>query len=140
MSRPMVRPIVRRFAVTVMVTGLALAVTIVGVAGAGLSGHKVRFEVRSPDSDNVCVSWYRTTSKQGPAVDPASTTIELEDSPWSATTTTGMKVRHWRVSAWAADDCESTDDPDGTVRCRIKVDGKVRVTRRSTDAIAFCSI
>jgi hypothetical protein len=130
----------RRVVAAALTAGIAVVATVSGAAGTGLSGHKVRFEVRSPDSDTVCVSWYRATSKEGPAVDPASPTITLEDSPWSATTNTGMRVRHWRVAAWAADDCESTDPPDGTVRCRIKVDGKVRVKRTNTDAIVFCSI
>jgi len=110
-------------------------------AGAGLEGHTVQFEVRSSNADTACVSWYETDGKEGPAKDVSQIDeYQLEDLPWKIATQTGTKVRHWGMAAWATDDCASTDDPKGTVTCRIRVDGKVKDKARATDSIAFCFI
>ena len=107
-------------------------------ADAGLSGHKVRFEATSPDADTVCVNYYETR-KDGSAKNVADIgTNELEAVPWKVTVPTGTKVGRWGMAAWATDDCASTDDPKGTVTCRIRVDGRVKARETATDQIAFC--
>src|SRR5436190_2561479 len=123
-----------------------LILFLVCVAGSALAApaelkaktsHEVTFKVTSPDSPTVCVSWYETTSKQGPAKDfEKSNVITLENAPWTASTTTPKKVGHWRVAAWAASDCQSTQDPSGTVRCTVQVDGRTKA-RIKTKQIAF---
>jgi hypothetical protein len=143
-SMPDPRPLRRRRAAlgilfSVALTGAGVVAAAPAEAKPGLQGHKVEFSVKSPDSQTACASWYASESKQGPAKDPAGVVMTLEQLPWKIKTNTGRKVGHWRVTAWATDDCKSTADPNGTVVCRIKVDGKVRAKQR-TDAIAFCSI
>jgi hypothetical protein len=125
-----------------VVTGLvALTVGLSPTANAelpgGLSGHKVTFRVTSPDVDQACVSYYETTERGGPALE-VPVAITLEDLPFKATVGTGTKLRHWHITAYASDDCEANEPPDGTVKCRLRVDGKVKVKKTGTDQLVFC--
>ncbi len=111
-----------------------------GRAGFGLGGRELRFKVRSKDADTACVSYYETTKKRGPSKHFDRVTNTLVDLPFSTTVGTTAKAKHWTIAAWATDDCASTADPDGTVRCSIAVDGKRKDRAKSVDAIAFCSV
>jgi hypothetical protein len=119
---------------------LALGLLLVAAipAGAGLEGTELRFTVRSDDSDSACVSYYETTKKRGPAKHFERVTNQVVDLPFTKTVGTTAKAKHWAIAAWATDECATTTDPDGTVRCAIKVDGKRKARESATDAIAFC--
>ena len=126
--------------------GIALLALTVGPAGAagaeapsGLDGHTVTFRITSPDVDHACVSYYETTERGGPALDPP-VDITLEELPFKATVGTGSKVRHWHITAYAADDCAATEPPDGTVKCQLRVDGKVKAKKTGKDQLVFCYI
>jgi hypothetical protein len=110
-----------------------------GVAGAGIEGHKITFRVTSPDVDHACVSYYETTEKGGPALNPP-VAITGVDLPFKVTVGTGSKRGHWHITAYAAQDCESTDDPDGTVKCQLRVDGKVKAKATGEDQLVFCYV
>jgi hypothetical protein len=139
---------------TALVTSVALAIAVVGVladpaiAGdgggdgrtddVGLESTEVRFTVRSSDSDTACVSYYETTKKRGPAKHFDRVSNHLEQLPYTMTVGASRRSKHWAIAAWATDDCASTADPDGTVRCSISIDGKRKARSSATDAIAFC--
>lgn len=112
----------------------------VGPAGAGLEGHEIEFRVTSKASPTACVSYYETTKKRGPAKHFDRVTNELVELPFTTTVGTTSKATHWAIAAWATDDCASTADPDGTVRCTVKVDGKRKARESASDAIAFCFV
>ena len=124
--------------ITALLTAGLLAVMTATPAGAGLEGTEIRFTVRSKDSDTACVSYYETTKKRGPAKHFERVTNQVVDLPFTTTVGTTAKAKHWAIATWATDDCATTQDPDGTVRCAIKVDGKRKARESATDAIAFC--
>lgn len=96
---------------------------IIGVAtsaGAGLEGHKVRFEAASPDADTVCVNYYETR-KDGSAKNVADidlTTYELQPVPWKVTVPTGRR-------------CGSGAWPSGR-----RMTARARMTRRARSPAA----
>jgi hypothetical protein len=129
----------RRLAVAAIALVAWVGPTGAAAAGVpeGLSGHKVTFRVTSPDADRGCVSYYETDAKGGAALEfPVRT--EAVDFPFKTSVGTGSKLGHWHITAWAADDCAATDPPDGTVKCRVRADGKVKDTTKATDALVFC--
>ncbi len=126
-------------AIAAAVAIAAAALTGGGVAGAGIEGHTITFRVTSPDVDHACVSYYETTEKGGPAKNPP-VAIKGVDLPFKVSVGTGSKRGHWHITAYAAKDCESTDDPDGTVKCQLRVDGKVKATHKGTDQLVFCYV
>jgi hypothetical protein len=109
-----------------------------GGGGGGLEGLEVEFKVTSKAAPTACVSYYETTKKGGPAKHFDRVSNELVDLPFTTTVGTTSKAKHWAIAAWATDDCASTADPDGTVRCRIRIDGKRKARASGSDAIAFC--
>ncbi|MEX2256394.1 MAG: hypothetical protein WEC34_13215 [Acidimicrobiia bacterium] len=111
-----------------------------GSTGAGLDGHELTFSFTSKDATTACVSYYETTKKDGPAKHFDRVTTELVQLPWSMKLGTGSKLGHWRVTGWATDDCVTIKQPDGTVRCAIKVDGKRKVRAKGTDQVIFCDV
>ena len=123
---------------TVLLTTAAVALATAAPAGAGLEGVEIDFTVRSKDSGTACVSYYETTKKRGPAKHFERVANQVVDLPFSTTVGAKAKAKHWAVAAWATDDCASTADPDGTVRCAIRVDGKRKARAKGVDAIAFC--
>jgi hypothetical protein len=123
-----------------VVVGLAGMLATAGPAGAGLEGSELKFTVRSKGSDSACVSYYETTKRRGPSKHFDRVSNELVDLPFRTTVGTTAKAKHWTIAAWATDDCASTADPDGTVRCSIKVDGKRKARASATDSIAFCFV
>ncbi len=129
-------PMLRMTAAVLAVGFVALAAAT--PAGAGLEGREIEFRVRSKDSDTACVSYYETKGKRGPAKHFDRVTQDIVDLPFSTTVGATAKARHWAIAAWATDDCASTDDPVGTVRCAIVVDGKRQARSSANDAIAFC--
>ena len=133
----MVSTAMRRMITALLAAGVLVMVTV-APAGAGLEGTELRFTVRSSDSDTACVSYYETTKKRGPAKHFERVTNELVDLPFTTTVGTTATAQHWALAAWATDDCAATKDPDGAVRCAIKVDGKRKARASATDAIAFC--
>jgi hypothetical protein len=132
-------------ALTVVTVFLALAGVAAGgdgdgTKGGGLDGHTVEFRVTSKDSPTACVSFYETTGKNGPAKYFDRVTTQLVDLPWEDQVGTGSKVGHWMLATWATDDCASTADVVGAVRCTIKVDGKRKTRVKGTDHALFCPI
>ncbi len=111
-----------------------------GSDDVGLQGHELEFTVKSKGSDQACVSYYETTKKRGPAKYFERVQNKLVDLPFTTTVGATSKAKHWALAAWATSDCAATDDPDGTVRCSVKVDGKQQAKTSATDAIAFCFV
>lgn len=117
----------------------AAAGSIESAAPTGIDGHTITFRVTSPDVDQACVSYYETTKKGGPALHPP-VTIDPTSVPFKAKVGVGSKVRHWHITAYAAQDCEATDPPKGTVKCELRVDGKVKAKATGKDKLVFCYV
>ena len=120
-------------------TGAAGAEAPEGLPNAGLSGHTITFRVTSPNADQACVSYYETTAKGGPALDPPGT-ITLTTLPFKASVGVGSKVRHWHITAYAAEDCAATDPPKGIVKCQLRVDGKLKAKAKGKNRLVFCYV
>lgn len=127
-------------ATLVLATGSPAAATSAeATAPTGIDGHTITFRVTSPDVDQACVSYYETTKKGGPALHPP-VTIDPTSVPFKAKVGVGSKVRHWHITAYAATDCEATDAPKGTVKCELRVDGKVKAKATGKDKLVFCYV
>lgn len=127
-----------------VLAALLLATAVPAAAGGldaaaprGIDGHTITFRVTSPDVDQACVAYYETTKKGGPALHPP-VTISPTSLPFTAKVAVGSKVRHWHITAYAAKDCEATDPPKGTVKCQLRIDGKLKDKSTGKDKLIFC--